>query len=382
MRAIFFGFVLVVVVACPAPQDEPPESVDEGILNLPSSPFNCANPSLPPHFVESGLDDDETSILVLIRDRTPAENPVTDEGATLGRVFFYDVLLSQKQTISCSSCHKPEFGFSDDRVLSKGFLDGDTGRHSMGLANARYNGNGRYFWDERAGSLEEQVLMPLQDEVEMGMTLDEVVSRVAAAEYYPALFSAAFGDDEVSGERISFALAQFVRSMVSFSAPYDEGRAQVGQVFDDFPNFTASENLGKRLFAAPLPNGGFDCIACHLGEAFVTAIATSNGLDAVTSDRGVGGVLDKPEDDGRFRVPSLRNIAVRAAAGVLESFPSAEVDLAIANRPPASLSSLCSWFASITRTSGPPTLLYQAACIRFGEPFELVFHPVSLVLQR
>jgi len=286
--------------------------VDDGPLSLPTTLFNYADPTIPAHADHDGLSATDPNDLDVIRDRSPDDNPVTDAGATLGRVLFYDTLLSHNETVSCASCHRPELGFSDDNILSEGFDGGETGRHSMGLTNARYTGNGRYFWDERAATLEEQVLMPIQDEVEMGLTLDELVERVANAAYYPALFTDAFGDDEVTEERIAFALAQFVRSLVSFGAKYDEGRAQVGSVYDEFPNFTASENRGRDLFFEPLLFGGFDCSACHHGEAFVGPVATSNGLDAMsTDDLGVAEYTEFDDDIGRFRVPSLRNIAVR-----------------------------------------------------------------------
>ncbi|MBW2465226.1 MAG: cytochrome-c peroxidase, partial [Deltaproteobacteria bacterium] len=187
----------------------------------------------------------------------------------------------------CASCHKAEFGFSDDRPLSLGSDGGDTGRHSMGLTNARYYGAGYFFWDQRADTLEDQVLMPLQDPVEMGMTLDEVVARVEGASYYEGLFAAAFGDDAVTSERISRALAQFVRSMVSTTSRYDEGRAMVASRTNAFPNFTDAENHGKGLFSLPPPAGGLGCFICHQGEGFIAHEAT-------------------------FKVPSLRNVAVRA----------------------------------------------------------------------
>jgi cytochrome c peroxidase len=281
-----------------------------GRFELPESPFNYANPDLPAHFLEGNLGV-ETSSFAPIRDWSPVENPVTDHGATLGRVLFFDPLLSRNETVACASCHVPELGFSDDRALSLGFEDGETGRHSMGLSNARYGGNGRYFWDERAATLEEQVLMPIQDDVEMGMTLEELVARVGAAPDYAPLFVRAFGDDEVTEERISRALAQFVRSILSYTSPYDEGRAQVSDALAPFPNFTDVENEGKRLFLEPLARGGFACFACHTSEAFAAPSATSNGLDLETTDRGLGGANERAEDDGRFRVPSLRNIAVR-----------------------------------------------------------------------
>lgn len=289
---------------------------DGGYLNtsrveLPATLYNYAAPTLPAHFdVESeGFHAQQP---LSNTDNTPADNATTDEGATLGRVLFYDTNLSQNGTVSCASCHKAEFGFSDDRVLSLGFEGGETGRHSMGLTNARYYAAGHFFWDERAETLEDQVLMPFQDPVEMGMTLDEVVARVEGGSYYEGLFAAAFGDDAVTSERISRALAQFVRSMVSTTSRYDEGRAMAPARSNVFANFTDEENHGKFLFSAPPPRGGFGCFVCHQGEGMIPAEATSNGLDAEITDRGVGEVTGTARFEGTFKVPSLRNVAVRA----------------------------------------------------------------------
>jgi cytochrome c peroxidase len=223
------------------------------------------------------------------------------------------VNLSANSTTACASCHKSEFGFSDDRVLSKGFLDGDTGRHSMSLTNARFYAPGMFFWDQRAATLEEQVLMPFQDEVEMGMTLETLVEAVAAQDIYPPLFEKAFGDNEVTTDRISKALAQFVRSLVSYQSRYDEGRAQVSSSSVDFPNFTPLENLGKQVFVnTPMGPNGAGCAVCHQGETMSPAGALSNGLDMSTEDdQGYGIVTGLPGDMGTFKVPSLRNVAVR-----------------------------------------------------------------------
>ncbi len=236
-------------------------------------------------------------------------NGIIDKQATLGRVLFYDKNLSKNKTIACASCHKQEHGFADPLVLSDGFAGGKTNRHSMGLVNARFYNNGRFFWDERASSLEAQVLMPMQDPVEMGMTLDSVLARVGHLPYYPELFENAFGDEAVTTDRISKALAQYVRSIMSYQSRYDEGRAQVQNPNQPFPNFTAQENQGKNLFFNPVLGG---CAGCHGTEAFVAPGPRNNGLDATnTSDAGGGGITNNQAQEGLFKAPSLRNIALR-----------------------------------------------------------------------
>ncbi len=244
----------------------------------------------------------------LNEDNTPVGNPVTNAGATLGRVLFYDKRLSINDTISCSSCHEQSIGFSDPDVLSTGFEGGHTGRHSMGLANARFYAPGAFFWDERAATLEDQVLMPIQDGVEMGMTLGQLLPKLQAVDFYPGLFTNAFGDATITADRISKALAQFVRSLVSTNSKFDQ--AYINGTVDnpDFAGtFTAQELLGKRLFM-PSPGSGVQslgCTACHGTTTQILSVAENNGLDANTdADQGSG--------NGTFKAPSLRNIAVRA----------------------------------------------------------------------
>ncbi len=295
--------MVAIIFSC-TPNDEVTEIEEtmttdfSGTLNLPSDYYNYANPDLPNHFVTgqvAGIDN------------TPNNNPVTDEGATLGRVLFYDKILSANNTVSCASCHVQERGFADENTLSIGFEGGLTGRNSMGLANARYYDNGRFFWDERANTLEEQVLMPIQDQVEMGLTLTELVSKIQAQDYYQPLFTDAFGSSDVTTDRISLALSQFVRSMVSYESPYDIGLIAVnGNEDDDFPNFSELENLGKDLFFS----NRTQCSNCHETATFSGDQARNNGLDAVLTDLGVGGVTGNNNDQGEFKVNSLRNIAL------------------------------------------------------------------------
>lgn len=282
-------------------------------LNLPDTPFNYETINLPAHFTTDAPGQAlATSINGL--DNMPTSNPVTNDGATLGRVLFYDKNLSANGAVSCASCHKQELGFSDDATFSVGFEGGETDRHSMTLINARYYQRGRFFWDERAATLEEQVLIPFQDPVEMGMTLEQLVATIEEQEYYNQLFENAFGSGEVTSNKIALALAQFVRSIVSYTSKYDEGRASSNAPGGNFINFTDEENLGKSLFFRPITNGGAACFGCHTTEAFVSANPgpQNNGLDASTTDAGAGNVFNNPIFDGRFKTTTLRNIELTA----------------------------------------------------------------------
>lgn len=270
---------------------------------------------LPEYFFVPAVPGSPTQIAVIDHDNTPSTNPTTSAGVTLGRVLFYDKNLSMNGTVSCGSCHHQAQGFSDPRTLSIGFAGGNSRRHSMGLTNARFYQRGRAFWDERAASMEVQALMPIQDPVEMGMTLAELSIRVGQKSWYPALFDAAFGDPAISSDRISKALAQFVRSLVSITSRYDQGRAMVNNFNQPFPNFTAEENQGKSLFLTAPQAGGAGCGGCHATEAFVNEQngPMNNGLDVDTSvDQGAFETFGTPNFLGSFKTPSLRNIAVRS----------------------------------------------------------------------
>jgi cytochrome c peroxidase len=303
-KHIFLFLAGIFILACTP--DTAEYLADDDILmrnlNLPTTPFNYANPPLPAH-----LQNSQTINI----DNTPPHNPVTDWGATLGRVLFYDKNLSINRTISCASCHKQERGFDDPNQFSIGFEGGQTPRHSMGLINARWYANGHFFWDERAPTLEDQVLMPIEDSIEMGLTLAQMEARMKEQEYYPILFKRAFGSEEINPEKASLALAQFVRSIVSYRSKYDEGRAMVNSERDTFPNFTKSEMRGKFLF---LEEGseGMKCSACHGGESFTGSGLRSNGLDATTTDPGGGEHTGDPKQDGTFKTPSLKDIAHKA----------------------------------------------------------------------
>lgn len=304
-KAILFICTTSLLLSCSnhlAEEESPVENTNESFtaeLNLPDVLFQYSNINLPEHF--GGR--------VNRIDNTPNNNMITDAGATLGRVLFYDQILSANNKISCASCHKQVNGFSDPDRFSTGFEGGLTSRNSMGLSNARYYDNGQFFWDQRAATLEEQVLIPIQDEVEMGLTLNELVSKIQAANYYEPLFSDAFGSTEVSTERISYALSQFIRSMVSYQSRFDAGLAAVnGNEEEDFPNFSELENLGKDLFFS----GRTQCSNCHETVVFSGDEARNNGLNAHSEDLGLGAITGNADDNGKFKVNSLRNIELTA----------------------------------------------------------------------
>lgn len=273
-------------------------------LNLPVTPFEY-NVSLPNFYANN----------VANIDNSPANNPITNNGATLGRVLFYDKNLSINRTVACASCHKQSEGFSDSRILSIGFAGGSTSRHGMTILNARYYQRGRFFWDERAATLEDQVLQPLQDTVEMGLTANQISERVAEQPYYNQLFINAFGNNAITNDRISKALAQFIRSIVSYQSKYDIGRATVNNPNQTFSNFTNQENQGKQLFFTPIPQGGGGCAGCHGTESFVSTRPENNGIDATsTTDLGVGGASSTIRQNlvGTFKNSSIRNIELTA----------------------------------------------------------------------
>ncbi|MGL4514857.1 MAG: cytochrome c peroxidase [Lacipirellulaceae bacterium] len=231
-------------------------------------------------------------------DNTPADNLLSDAAATLGRALFYDTRLSHDGSTSCASCHQQASGFSDPNQFSTGIGGQLTGRHSMALANGNFYVSGAAFWDERAGSLEEQALMPIENPAEMGSTLGEVVGKLGQTVFYPALFGAAFGTPDITAERIGKAIAQFERAMVSYQAKYDTA-FEPGETEPDFaPAFTPDELAGEALF-----HGAGRCGGCHTTHAQVGELATNIGLDQTIVDQGAG--------EGRFKTPSLRNVAVR-----------------------------------------------------------------------
>jgi cytochrome c peroxidase len=241
-------------------------------------------------------------------------NAITDKGATLGRVLFYDKNLSSNNTISCASCHKQEFAFSDTNVASTG-VNGTTGRHSMRLINVKFATETKFFWDERALNLETQTTMPIKDHGEMGfsgengdLSFNDLITRLNGIGYYKELFKFVYGTEEITEAKIQSALAQFIRSIQSFDSKYDIGRALAANDAQPFSNFTAQENQGKNLFLTPptfdsnsiRTSGGLGCAGCHRAPEF--------DIDPNSLSNGIGGSINGGPDVTNTRAPSLRNL--------------------------------------------------------------------------
>lgn len=240
----------------------------------------------------------------------PDSNQLTVEGIALGRKLFFDPILSKDKKQSCSSCHLPGRGFGDHRALSVGVHGLPGKRNALPLANMAWFYKG-LFWDGRAATLEQQALMPVEDSLEMAAEWTVVERRLQQHAEYPLLFKQAFGlrkGEEIDRYLVAKALAQYERTLVSANAKYD-------QVMAGKAEFTASEARGKTIFfdsSEEMPQG--ECANCHNPPLFTDLRFLNNGLDPVADledypDKGRGAVNGKKYDNGRFRVPSLRNIA-------------------------------------------------------------------------
>jgi cytochrome c peroxidase len=273
------------MIAAPATESGPP--------TLPARSFVYDDSELPlPYAFRLSRDNHGAPFW----DTTPIDNPTTDAGATLGRVLFYDKRLSVAQTVACGSCHHQALGFSSGERFSIGVLGTPTSRHVMNLTNVRYNINNAYFSDMRVSGLENQVLIPIQTPSELGFRLPLLIDRLNATSFYPPLFAAAFGTPDITQDRIQRALAQFLRSLISYQSKFDQATFPLDQFGTPTATFTSIEQQGADLFRLK------GCHNCHQNDVHVASGAFNDGLDAVSVDPGAG--------FGAFRPASLRNVAV------------------------------------------------------------------------
>lgn len=240
----------------------------------------------------------------------PADNPLTVEGIALGRYLFWEKKLSGDNTMSCGTCHLPEHGFSDPNQFSTGITGAVGHRQAMPLVNLGWAID--YFWDGRALTLEEQVIEPVSNPIEMNEDWNHAIEEIANDPLYGPMFTAAYGSPTVTQERIAKAMASFLRTMISANSKFD--RQRVGQYF-----FTEEEQRGFQLFITeggdpevnPLFQGGADCFHCHGFGAMQMSdyLFHNNGLDAsFENDPGRFLVTLNALDSGKFKTPTLRNV--------------------------------------------------------------------------
>lgn len=285
----FYCLIFFLVFGCQPDEDMPP--VDE-VVTIDTTPY----------LIEYGM---------LPSPNLPEDNQLTQAGVQLGKMLFYDKNLSKNESQACGSCHRQLDGFSDSLQFSLGVENLPGSRQAMPVFNLAWHSN-EFFWDGRAELLREQVLMPIQDPLEMNETLPKVISKLSSQKIYRDQFIRTFGSEEITDTKIGLALEQFLLSIVSYQSRYDQYLA--GQI-----QLTESEDRGRVLFNTEynpfFPElSGADCAHCHGGVNFENDQYMNNGLDAESdfTDLGREEVTQDPNDRAKFKVPSLRNIAVTA----------------------------------------------------------------------
>lgn len=243
----------------------------------------------------------------------PEDNPMTVEGVALGKMLFYEKALSLDNSISCAACHSPSSAFSDMNQFSTG-VNGTLGnRNSMALVNLGWQNS--FFWDGRSKTLEDQILQPVPNPVEMHLEWTEAVSRLQGNMKYRNAFYRAFGETQITKELVAKAIAQFLRTMISGKSEFDliykheNGIPMTDAEQTQYAAIDPAALAGYDLFKSL---NGADCFHCHNGPLMQVQKFSNNGLDATFSDNGRGIVTGNAADNGKFKVPTLRNIALSA----------------------------------------------------------------------
>ncbi|MCA9995282.1 MAG: right-handed parallel beta-helix repeat-containing protein, partial [Anaerolineales bacterium] len=276
---LLLAAIFLVAAVMPAAADTVPDPADYG------AGAKSVQPS------SSGLQREFPAI------NEPADNPTTDDKALLGRLLFFDPVLSQNNDTACASCHNPGLGFSDGKTVAAGPDGTPLARNTPGLWNVGYAQN--LFWDGRLDSLEAQVEFPLTHPNEMGVDdTAALVAEIAAIPEYDQLFEAVY-NEEVTLDNIEKSLAAFQRTLISNNSPFDQYAA------GNFEALTAQQRRGLALFRS----GATRCFECHTAPTF--ASDTFRVIGVPSDDPGRAGVVGDGLT-GAFKVPSLRNIALTA----------------------------------------------------------------------
>ena len=267
------------------PSPETQDSTVNGMLDLPVTPY----------------DYDEASTVPSVFGRRISRASIDNDRATLGRVLFHDKRLSANNAVSCASCHQQEHAFADPQQFSIGHTNILTTRNTPSLLHLRtYSSRTGVFMDGRSPKLELAVGEPIFHPEEMGSTEQTLVAELQSEPYYVELFEAAFPSTPISLSLIRLALEDFILSLASFSSKYDQAR-----IAGNFESFSASELSGKTHYEN-------HCMSCHQVDTFSSGTFQSNGLDLEPTDPGRQAITSLSSDHGKFRTPSLRDIALTA----------------------------------------------------------------------
>ena len=232
----------------------------------------------------------------------PESNPLTAAAVALGERLFFDPGLSADGVVRCASCHRPEYAFSDSARISPGVYGRRGERNVPALINRGYGRS--FFWDGRTATLEEQVLHPIRDSVEMGQPIPSLILRLNADRSYRSAFSRAYGGAGVDSLAVARALASFVRTLRSGNSAADRWRD------GDTTALSPSARRGLALFT-----GRANCVNCHVGPNFTdeefhnTGVSARSSRYALRVDSGRSRVTGRADDVGAFKTPTLRDVA-------------------------------------------------------------------------
>jgi len=276
--------------------------------NLPPTPYTYSDIPFPGHIFNDSSPDTIVGYRAGGRLDSTVFDFIEDDIATLGRVLFYDKKLSALEDISCGTCHIQELSFTESKRFSEG-ISAPTKRNSMHLNDLSWSNAESFSWTMKEEDLSSMILLPLTDENEIGATMEDIKLKLENTEYYPQLFVNAFGDSDVTEDRVVDALVQFISSMTTFNSRFDD---ELKQGFD---GFTDSERLGMEVFE-------FNCAICHsqgshsfFGEEIffeeniveLLPFFFNNGLESDPDDIGAGEWLGEGFSH-LFKIPTLRNI--------------------------------------------------------------------------
>lgn len=227
----------------------------------------------------------------------PADNPLTAEKVELGKLLYFDKRLSKDESISCATCHDPTMAWAEHKKTSVGIHEQVGDRNSPTVLNAAYLDV--QFWDGRAESLEEQALGPIENPIEMGMTMDIALDRIKSIKGYQERFDDVF-DDGITAENVAKAIAAFERTILSGNSPYDKYED------GDKDALTEAQQRGMDLFM-----NDAQCATCHTPPIFSNSRYYNAGVSADKDEPDLGREKEtgKKRDRGKFRVPHLREVA-------------------------------------------------------------------------